>query len=66
MSKNFLHALPELVREGLLSEGDSEKIQAYYTLKEQKQPQRINIVFGIIGSLLVGLGIILILGAQLG
>ena len=61
MSKNFLHALPELVREGLLSEGDSEKIQAYYTLKEQKQPQRINIVFGIIGSLLVGLGIILIL-----
>ena len=61
MSKNVLNALPELIKEGLLSEEDSQKIQAYYTIKEQRQPQRINIVFGIIGSLLVGLGIILIL-----
>ena len=61
MSKNVLNALPELIKEGLLSEEDSQKIQAYYTIKEERQPQRINIIFGIIGSLLVGLGIILIL-----
>ena len=60
MSKNILNALPELVREGLLSDDSAQKINAYYKIKEQQQPQRMNIVFGIIGSALVGLGIILI------
>lgn len=60
MSKNIISALPELIAEGLLSDETSEKIKAYYKQKEGKQPQRINVVFGIIGSILVGLGIILI------
>ncbi len=60
MSKNIINALPELITEGLLSDETSEKIKAYYKHKELKQPQRINVVFGIIGSILVGLGIILI------
>ena len=60
MSKNILNALPELVREGLLSDDSAQKINAYYKQKEQQQPQRMNVVFGIIGSALVGLGIILI------
>ena len=60
MSKNILNALPELVREGLLSDDSAQKINAYYKQKEQQQPQRMNVVFGIIGSALIGLGIILI------
>jgi uncharacterized membrane protein len=61
MSKQVLHALPELIKEGLLSEEAAKKIHQYYKEKEQKQPQRMNLVFGIIGAILVGLGIILII-----
>jgi uncharacterized membrane protein len=60
MSKNIINALPELVAEGILADETSEKIKAYYRHKALKQPQRINVVFGVIGSILVGLGIILI------
>ena len=61
MSKNITNALPELVGAGLISEETAQKITLYYGQKEQAQPQRMNIVFGIIGSVLVGLGIILII-----
>jgi uncharacterized membrane protein len=60
MSKQIINALPELVKEGLLSEDSSQKIRAYYREKERHRPQRMNLVFGIIGAILVGLGIILI------
>jgi uncharacterized membrane protein len=60
MSKQILNALPELVKEGLLSEDSSQKIRAYYREKERNRPQRMTLVFGIIGAILVGLGIILI------
>lgn len=54
------HELSELIAEGLLSPDAAEKIRAYYYQKDASQPNRINVVFGIIGSVLVGLGIILI------
>ncbi len=60
MSKHVLSELPELIKEGLLSEAAAEEIQAYYREKERNQPQRMNLVFGIIGAILVGLGMILI------
>ena len=60
MSKHIINALPELVVQQLLSNEAAQNIKAYYKNKEEQQPQRINIVFGIIGSVLVGLGIILI------
>jgi uncharacterized membrane protein len=59
MAKNIINDLQELIAEGLLSEDAAQKIKAFYKQKELQQPQRINIVFGIIGSVLVGLGIIL-------
>ncbi len=60
MSKNIVNALPELIAQGLIAQESADKIKAYYKLKEQQQPQRTTIVFGILGSILVGLGIILI------
>lgn len=56
-----MNALPELIAAGLLSDEAALKIKAYYKQQELQQPQRINIVFGIIGSVLVGLGIILVI-----
>ncbi len=59
MSRNILNALPELTTNGVLTEEAASKIRAYYHHKEQQQPQKIRFIFGILGSTLVGLGIIL-------
>ncbi|RYF89014.1 MAG: DUF2157 domain-containing protein [Chitinophagaceae bacterium] len=61
MSRNIVNALPELVAQGVLSEAAAAAVKEYYETKERQQPQRINLVFAIIGATLVGLGIILML-----
>ena len=61
MSKNMLNELPELLRAGVITPDTSDKIEQYYRQKERSHPDgRINIVFAIIGTVLVSLGIILI------
>jgi len=54
-------ALPELVREGLLSSEQAERIRARYQAGAEQAGNRQLLVFAILGSLLVGLGIILII-----
>ncbi|MEO0898821.1 MAG: DUF2157 domain-containing protein [Bacteroidota bacterium] len=61
MSKQLLKALPELLEERVISSDIAGNIQAYYRQKAESQPNRLFVIFGILGSLLVGLGIILIL-----
>ncbi|MEX2235061.1 MAG: DUF2157 domain-containing protein [Cyclobacteriaceae bacterium] len=61
MSKHILKGLPELLDAGLISEETSEKIKTYYLHKEQQSPDRLVLIFGILGALLTGLGIILII-----
>lgn len=54
--------LPELVSKGVLSFESAEKLKAYYGPTEEKTGQKTFLmIFGVIGVLLVGLGIILIL-----
>ncbi|RYD79544.1 MAG: DUF2157 domain-containing protein [Sphingobacteriales bacterium] len=61
MSKHILNELPELLKAGIISADTSDSIENYYRQKERAQPDgRINVVFAIIGTLLVSLGIILI------
>lgn len=61
MSKNILNELPELVDAGLINPETAEQIKRYYRQKEKSRPEgRINILFAILGTVLVGLGIILI------
>jgi uncharacterized membrane protein len=52
--------LNELVREGLIDAKTAEAIAAYYAAK-QGSSNRLLMVFGILGAILVGLGIILII-----
>lgn len=54
-------ALPELIREGLLSPDQAERIRAHYQAGKEQVGNRQLLVFAILGSLLVGLGIILII-----
>ncbi len=53
--------LPELIKAGILTQETAHKIAQYYEDKKKQSPNRIFIVFGILGALLVGMGIILIL-----
>ena len=61
MNSKLLKELPELVKEEVISQDMASKIEKYYQSKQADSPNRLFTVFGVLGSLLVGLGIILIL-----
>jgi len=61
MNTKFLKELPDLVNNDVISQEVATKIEAYYQSQKSNSPNRLFTVFGVLGSLLVGLGIILIL-----
>src|SRR5688572_15980602 len=58
---NIRRDLAELVTAGVISNKDAEKIEEYYRQNRKPSAGRMMMVFGILGSVLVGLGIILII-----
>jgi uncharacterized membrane protein len=56
-----LKFLPELLEANVIDESTAENIRRYYREKRSGATSRLFVVFGILGSLLVGLGIILII-----
>lgn len=61
MNSKLIKELPELVENKVISQDVASKIEHYYQSKTSGNPNRLFTVFGILGSLLIGLGIILIL-----
>ncbi len=61
MNSKLLNELPELIKNQVISEDIALKIRQYYLSKQSDGPNRLFTVFGVLGSLLVGLGIILIM-----
>ena len=61
MSKQVLKELPDLVQAEVITEETAQKIKEYYNSQPNQSANRLFIVFGILGSLLVGMGIVLIL-----
>ncbi|TDU43937.1 putative membrane protein [Gelidibacter sediminis] len=61
MKSKFIDELPVLVKNQVISEETASRIRAYYNSQESDSPNKLFTVFGVLGSLLVGLGIILIL-----
>lgn len=57
----MLKDLPELVNAGIISPELEERIRSYYLAKKSSSSNRLFTVFGILGALLVGLGILLII-----
>ena len=59
--------IPELLNAGVISEQTADKIRGYYKSKDVTPPKtsvlnyRLMVVFGILGAILIGLGIILII-----
>jgi uncharacterized membrane protein len=61
MSINLIKSLPELIEAGIITTETASKIEDYYQSKKGQSQNRVIIAFGILGSILVGLGIILII-----
>ncbi|MEO9076636.1 MAG: DUF2157 domain-containing protein, partial [Gelidibacter sp.] len=61
MKLKLVDELPELVKNQVISEEVALRIRCYYRSEESETPNKLFAVFGVLGSLLVGLGIILIL-----
>ena len=58
---NIIKDIPELVDAKIISAETAEKIRMYYEQKSEKSPTRLMMLFAVLGSILVGLGIILII-----
>ena len=61
MNSKIQKDINELVEQQVISNETASNIEAYYLSKKDHSPNRLFVVFGVLGSLLVGLGIILIL-----
>ncbi|MEL6811844.1 MAG: DUF2157 domain-containing protein [Bacteroidota bacterium] len=61
MSSKLKRELSQLVANKVISPEVSQDISNYYARKSANAPNRLFAIFGVLGSLLVGLGIILIL-----
>jgi uncharacterized membrane protein len=58
---NMIKDIPELVKADVISQETADKIRDFYQNKGGQSTNRLFIVFGILGAILVGLGIILII-----
>jgi len=61
MNNKFIKELPELVENEVISKEVSARISNYYASKITQSPNRLMLIFGVLGSLLIGLGIILMI-----
>src|SRR5688572_22428478 len=61
MSKHILKELPDLIEAQVITEETAQRIKDHYDHQPSQSANRLFIVFGILGSLLVGMGIVLII-----
>ncbi|WP_223548620.1 MULTISPECIES: DUF2157 domain-containing protein [Aestuariivivens] len=61
MNSKIQNDIKELVEQQVISKESASKMEAYYQSKKVDVPNRMFTVFGVLGGLLIGLGIILIL-----
>lgn len=61
MSNNIINELPALLKANVISEETAQKIKEHYTKNGDESQSKLFMIFGILGAILSGLGIILIL-----
>lgn len=61
MNKNLVKELDDLKGAGVIDEETAGRISEYYKSKGEGAQNRLFVVFGVLGAILVGLGIILII-----
>ncbi len=60
MKSHIQDDIQELIREGVISDEIGNRITTYYKSRDGSGSDRLVVIFGILGALLVGMGIILI------
>ena len=58
---SILKDLPELIKAGVISKDTAANIETYFKNKNGPTTNKLFVVFGILGAILVGMGIILII-----
>lgn len=58
---SILKDLPELLEAGVISHDTAERIEHYYRGKSRSSSNRLLMLYGLLGSILIGLGLILII-----
>ncbi len=58
---SIIKDIPELLEAGVITQQTADNIQHYYNSKGGQSQNKLLVVFGILGAVLVGLGIILII-----
>jgi uncharacterized membrane protein len=61
MSNNILNELPALLKANVITEETAQKIKEFYNKNGDESQNKLFIIFGVLGAILSGLGIILIL-----
>ena len=61
MSNNIINELPALLKANVISEETAQKIKEHYARNGDENQNKLFMIFGILGAILSGLGIILIL-----
>ncbi len=61
---SILKDLDELVSADIISENTAQKISYYYKSKRSSSTNRQLLIFGIVGALLVGIGVMFIVANQ--
>lgn len=61
MRNSILHDLEDLLSHNVITDDEAARIRNYYNQKPQAPNNRLIIVFGVMGSLLVGMGLVLII-----
>jgi len=54
--------IDELVDEGIITEATATSIKSYYKSQNTHNPNRLLLIFAVLGALLIGAGVILIIG----
>lgn len=60
MSTKFVNTLPELIQNQIISKDTALRIERYFESKEANTSNKLFVIFGVLGSLLIGSGIILL------
>ena len=58
---NLPKDISELLEAGVITSETAQRIQTYFDVKRQESTNRLYVVFGVLGAILIGLGIMLII-----
>ena len=60
MSPKITNDLRDLLKDNIITAETAEKIKSYYSQKESGSEHKLYLIFGVLGAILIGLGVVLV------